>query len=55
MVYLAVQNEHKFLIHLAGHYQLGFMAGIVGVISNLLANQFIKRDERLVREADKIR
>jgi glucan phosphoethanolaminetransferase (alkaline phosphatase superfamily) len=55
MIYLATKNEGKLITHLAGHYKLGFIAGIVGVISNLLANQFIKRDERLVREAEKIR
>jgi glucan phosphoethanolaminetransferase (alkaline phosphatase superfamily) len=55
MVYLATRNESKFIPHLAGHYKLGFIAGIVGVVGNLLANQFIKRDERLVREAEKIR
>jgi glucan phosphoethanolaminetransferase (alkaline phosphatase superfamily) len=55
MIYLAMKNEGKLISHLAGHYKLGFIAGIVGVISNLFANQFIKRDERLVREAENIR
>ncbi len=55
ILYLVMKNEGKWLAHVAGHYQLGFVAVITGVISNLLANQFIKRDERLVREAEKIR
>ncbi len=36
-------------------FDIGFFALIVAMISNLLANRFIKRDEKLVRSAERMR
>jgi glucan phosphoethanolaminetransferase (alkaline phosphatase superfamily) len=55
MVYGAFKNDAKLLTHVKGHYHIGFIAVVIAIISNLLANQFIKKDERLVRESEKIR
>jgi hypothetical protein len=55
ILYWTVKNDAKFLVEAKSHYHLGFVAIIVAILSNLLANQFIKRDERLIRESAKIR
>lgn len=39
----------------AGQYYLGFYIMIAALLFNMLANRFIRRDERLVRSADRIR
>lgn len=36
-------------------YQLGFFLPMVAVIFNILANVFIRRDDKLVRSADRMR
>ncbi|PRY45285.1 uncharacterized protein DUF4293 [Spirosoma oryzae] len=38
-----------------GEYQLGFYALVAALIFNALANRFIRRDEKLVRGADRLR
>jgi type IV secretory pathway TrbD component len=38
-----------------GHYGLGLWLPGVAVICNLLANRFIRRDERLVRDSNRLR
>lgn len=38
-----------------GEYQLGFYALIAALLFNALANRFIRRDEKLVRGADRLR
>lgn len=38
-----------------GNYQLGFYIIAMAVACNSLANRFIRRDEKLVRSADRIR
>jgi glucan phosphoethanolaminetransferase (alkaline phosphatase superfamily) len=38
-----------------GHYGLGLWLPGVAVICNLLANRFIRRDERLVRDSQRLR
>ncbi len=39
----------------AGEYQIGFWAILAGMVSNMLANRFIRKDEALVRSVDRIR
>lgn len=36
-------------------FQVGFFALIIAMVSNLIANRLIKRDEKLVRSADRMR
>lgn len=38
-----------------GNFLLGFYLPIVAMLNNFLANRFIRRDEQLVRSADRIR
>ena len=38
-----------------GQYATGFYAVILALICNMLANRFIRRDEQLVRSADRMR
>ncbi|HMG92146.1 MAG TPA: DUF4293 domain-containing protein [Chryseolinea sp.] len=38
-----------------GQYGLGMWLPFIAVICNLLANRFIRRDEKLVRDSDRIR
>jgi Co/Zn/Cd efflux system component len=38
-----------------GQNQLGFYVAIGGLLSNWLANRFIRADEKKVREADRMR
>ena len=37
------------------NFTIGFYLPIVGLISNILANRFIRKDEKLVRESDRMR
>jgi glucan phosphoethanolaminetransferase (alkaline phosphatase superfamily) len=38
-----------------GTYEIGFWSILVGMVMNMLANRFIKKDEALVRSVDRIR
>jgi glucan phosphoethanolaminetransferase (alkaline phosphatase superfamily) len=38
-----------------GDFQIGFFAVLTGLLCNLIANRFIRRDEQLVRSADRMR
>lgn len=40
---------------LGGQYFMGFYVMLAGLFFNMLANRFIRRDEKLVRSADRIR
>lgn len=39
----------------AGHYGLGLWLPGVAVVCNLVANRFIRRDERIVRDSNRLR
>ena len=51
-VYFAVDLLQRFQ---GGHYGFGLYLPIAAVVSNLLANFFIRRDEKLVRDSDRLR
>ena len=40
---------------LQGNYEIGFYLPIVALICNSIANRFIRKDEKLVRSADRLR
>jgi len=40
---------------ITGDYLTGFYALIVAMLSNVLANRFIRRDERMVKESNRMR
>lgn len=52
-VYFAIQQIQ--LNQAAGHYGLGMWLPAVGMVSNLVANRFIRRDEKIVRNSERIR
>lgn len=39
----------------SGSYKIGFWAILAGMVFNMLANRFIRKDEMLVRSVDRIR
>ena len=39
----------------AENFKIGFMLPVIALLFNSLANRFIKRDEKLVRDADRMR
>lgn len=53
MVYFALQLIKSN--QLAGSYGLAFWLPGIAMVSNLIANRFIRRDEKLVRDSDRIR
>lgn len=48
-------GEPSFKEPIHGSYGLGFYLPIVALIANLIANRFIRKDEALVRSADRMR
>ncbi len=56
LTYLSVfRASALFTPEVRGVYGVGFYAVVVGLICNVLANRFIRRDEQLVRSADRMR
>jgi hypothetical protein len=55
IVYLITKNQAALLPNVPGGYKSGFTMPIIAVISNLLANYFIRKDEKLIRSIDRIR
>ncbi len=57
-VYFA-QDAETLLKEPAGepwqYYRIGFYLPIIALMSNLIANRFIRRDERLVRDSERMR
>lgn len=51
-VYLASQLVNQFQ---GGNYGFGLYLPGAAVICNLIANRFIRKDEKLVRDSDRIR
>ena len=54
-VYFALQAENIIVPLLRGDYVDGFYLGVAALLLNSIANRFIRRDEKLVRSADRIR
>ncbi|UJP65270.1 DUF4293 domain-containing protein [Mongoliitalea daihaiensis] len=55
VVYTTYSFNTEFNPQANGAFVLGFWAIIGGMIMNLLANRFIRKDEMLVRSVDRIR
>jgi glucan phosphoethanolaminetransferase (alkaline phosphatase superfamily) len=53
--YIFKTGAEKFNANIAGNYGMGFYAGGVALLANMLSNRFIRRDENLVRSADRMR
>lgn len=54
-VYFSLQAESIILPQTRGDYLTGFYLGVAALLLNSMANRFIRKDERLVRSADRIR
>lgn len=55
-VYYQITEANKILGHtLYGTYKIGFFLPIAALVCNLLASFYIKKDEDLVRSADRFR
>ena len=55
-MYFATQvGEKLFEPTVQGKYTTGIYAVILALVCNMIANRFIRRDERLVRSADRMR
>jgi short subunit fatty acids transporter len=55
MLRFTTQQEANFPLEIPGKYQPGFLSIFVALASNLLASHYIRRDDKLVKEADRIR
>ena len=54
-LYLTQKKAALSLVNAPGKYQPGFFLLIVALAGNLLASHFIRKDEKLVRSADRMR
>ncbi len=53
---LLINNSEKLLLpDQRGSFQIGLFLPVISLILNMLANRFIRKDENLVRSADRIR
>ncbi len=55
IVYFCTKNQATLIPAIKGQYEVGFYMPIIAVACNLLANYFIRKDERLVQSANRIR
>ena len=53
--YFANRGEQLLNLKLEGEFLTGFYLPTLALLLNLLANRFIRRDEQLVRSADRLR
>ena len=53
--YIFKVGAEKFDPAEQGNYEIGFYAGGVALLANMISNRFIRRDENLVRSADRMR
>jgi hypothetical protein len=54
-VYFIVKNRNEALLQAKSHYCIGFFMPLIGILSNIGANYFIRRDEALVQSTSRIR
>lgn len=55
VVYVSYQANEVFNPAVSGAYIIGFYTIIFGLIMNMMANRFIRKDELLVKSVDRIR
>lgn len=55
MAYYTTKANTLFEPQYAGNYLMGFYLPVVAMLNNFLANRFIRKDEKLVRSADRLR
>ena len=55
MFFFSNKGEQLLNLKLEGQFQIGFYLPTLALLLNLLANRYIRSDERLVRSADRLR
>jgi len=53
--YFLINDAEKIFPETQGQTQLGFFLPMAGLLLNMIANRFIKKDEKLVKSVDRIR
>ena len=53
--YLLINSTEKTFPETVGATQLGFFLPMAGLLLNMIANRFIRKDEKLVKSVDRIR
>ena len=54
-LYFTMNSEKIIEPGIQGSYQIGFFMPVAALIFNLMANRFIRRDEKLVKSVDRLR
>jgi len=54
-MFLIYDIQNSFAPNIYGEYKYGIYLPVIALIFNLLANRFIRRDEKLVRSVDRLR
>ena len=54
-MYFATQFDKSIYPGATGSFTYGFFLPVVAMLSNVVANRFIRRDEKLVRDSDRMR
>ena len=55
IMYFVFHAEKIIIPQVQGNYLFAFYLGISGLMFNLLANRFIRKDDKLVKSADRLR
>lgn len=55
IMYYVLDAEKVIVPQIQGNYLFSFYVGVAGMMFNLLANRFIRKDDNLVKSADRIR
>ena len=53
--YFLINQTEEIFPKVQGQTQLGFFLPMAGLLLNMIANRFIRRDEKLVKSVDRIR
>ena len=54
-LYMTINSEKIIDPTIQGSYRIGFFMPVAALIFNLMANRFIRRDEKLVKSVDRLR
>ncbi len=54
-IYFVTELDKEILPFSKGVFHAGFYLPAAGMLSNVVANRFIKRDEKIVRDSDRMR
>jgi len=55
IIWFASQGQQEWVQSNPGNYSIGIFFPLLSIVFNLIANRFIRKDEKLVRSMDRIR